>query len=178
MAWPTPKRLATFACLAGWLGIQTLFFIPRGWPQPLCAFVLKSNQGDFDIFQNGRDAVVIGAFSDRYQRFPKLELVPFLKKKGIRRINKLVLTGHDQSQTGALVELQKNFHVEEVFYPPDSALRMRKTFNQIERNTKLKCLVPGILEESVAWKIECSQSNAKGVILKIKGDPGFMIDSI
>ena len=172
MALPTPKRFAIFVCLACWIGIQTLFFIPRGWPQPLCAFVLKSKQGDFNIFQSGRDAVMVGAFSDRYQRFPKMELVPFLKKKGMRRISKLILTGHDQSQTGALIELQKNFQLEEVFYPPDSALRMRKTFNQIERKTKLKRMVPGVLEESESWKIECHQADENGAILKIEGSVG------
>lgn len=73
-----------------------------------------------------------GAFSDRYQRFPKMELIPFLKKKGIVKIQKLMLSGHDLSQTRALSELQKHFTIIELVYPLDSALQMRKTFSQID----------------------------------------------
>ncbi len=172
MAWPTPKRLATFICFVSWLGIQIFFFIPRGWPHQILTYVLKSKQGDFYVFQSGRNAVLVGAFSDRYQRFPKMELVPFLKKKGIRRLNKLILTGHNLNQTGALGELQKNFSVKEVSYPLDSALQMRKTFNQIERDTQLKRLVPGILEEGVFGKIECVSADENGVHLKTEGRMG------
>ncbi len=172
MAWPAPKRIAVFACLLSWLGIQTLFFIPHGWPHDAFVFVLESKQGNFRIFQKGSGAVIVGAFSDRYQRFPKMELSPFLKKKGIRRINKLILTGHDPAQTGALAELQKNFDVGVVFYPPDSAERMRKTFNQIGRHARLKRLAPGILEVSAFWKIECLSADEKGVNFKIEGRMG------
>lgn len=140
MAIPTPKRLGFCFCGLVWLGIQIPFFIPPGWPSRDIAFELKSKQGIFHFFQQGRSVVLTGAFSDRFQRFPKMELIPQMKKRGIQRIRKLILTGHDASETRALEDLQKNFQIEELNYPSDTALRMRQTFNQITSDMRFKRL--------------------------------------
>ena len=135
MALPSIKRSALIASIGAWLAVQIFFFIAPLKNQSV--FLLPSQDGVLKIFQSGREAILIGAFSDRYQNFPRMELVPYLKKKGVQKIRKLILTGHDLNQTGALGELQKNFKVIEVFYPPDAALRMRKTFEQIGREVEL-----------------------------------------
>jgi beta-lactamase superfamily II metal-dependent hydrolase len=140
VAWPAPKRIAIFTCVLSWLGIQILFFIPHGWPEKEFVFTLKSKQGDFYLFQKGRGATLVGAYSDRYERFPRLELVPFLKKRGITHLTQLILTGHQSSETGALSELNKNFHIKLIMYPLGLAEQMRKTFNQIQRNTQMRRL--------------------------------------
>ena len=161
MAWPAPKRIAIFACLLSWLGVQTFFFIPQGWPEKEFFFTLKSKQGDFYVFQKGREATLVGAYSDRYERFPKLELVPFLRKHGITQLDRLILTGHDSSQTGALSELNKNFHIKLILYPRGLAEQMRKTFNQIHQNTQLKRLPEDISGDR--------QSNKRPSVLSVDG---------
>lgn len=134
MVWPSPRRAAIFISFLIWIFVQIFFFLP-----PACGknFVLESREGQYQIFQNAREAVLIGAYSDRYQRFPKMELIPFLRKKGIRKISSLTLTGHEKDETGALKELQKNFQVIEVRYPSASALKMRRTFQQIQSSVRL-----------------------------------------
>ena len=134
MAWPSPKRFLFCFCCLIWIGIQGLFFIPpRGG-----AFILLSPRGNFHLFQKGSQAVLIGAYSDRYQRFPKMELIPFLRRKGITRIQKLILTGPDTAETGALEILQNHIRIIELDYPPDTALRMRKTFGKSNSDMAMK----------------------------------------
>lgn len=133
MAWPSKKRILIGCFSLAWLGVQICFFIPPGLSQ----IDLPSPQGNFHISQNAREAVVLGAYSDRYQRFPKMELIPYLKKKGITNIRNLILTGHDASETGALKALQDNFRIIELNYPQDTALRMRKTFQLIASDMQL-----------------------------------------
>lgn len=131
MAYPSPRRAAAFICALNWLLIQTLFFIPSdAWGKKLFDY-LPSPCGNFYIFQNQREAIVVGSFSDRYERFPKMELIPFLKKKGVTHISSLILTGHDKRQTGALVELQKNFTIGNLYYPPSEAKNLRQTFARV-----------------------------------------------
>ncbi len=138
MVWPSPKRIAFAVCFLSWLAVQIFFFLPPGWPGQVFEWALSSKQGDFKIVQRGREAVLVGAFSDRYQRFPRLELIPYLRKKGVTEIREVILTGHDAGETGALDELQKNFQVMELSYPPDTALRMRKTFERVKSIAKFK----------------------------------------
>lgn len=120
------------AISVSWVLIQIPFFLPKGWP-PGSFFreTLQGPCGKVTIFRQGRHADLWGACSDRFQRFSRYELVPALRKRGVSRINKIVLDGHNAEQIGALNELQKNFAVRAVYYPQDRAERMRKTFQAI-----------------------------------------------
>ena len=119
-------------------------------------FDLPSPQGIFHISQKAREAVVLGAYSDRYQRFPKMELIPYLKKKGITSIRNLILTGHDSSETGALKALQDNFRIIELNYPQDTAWRMRKTFQLIDSDMKMTRIKAIEVDPQCAWRTDRS----------------------
>ena len=140
MALPSARRCAIIICLGIWLGLQAFFFMPESYSSTVLS--LASKEGVFQIFQIEREAIMIGAFSDRYGSFPRMELVPFLKKRGIRVIQNLILTGHEKFQTGALSDLQKNFKVNQISYPLGSAAQMRRTFNLIQPQVRLKRIEP------------------------------------
>jgi len=126
--------------LLGWLIIQVPFFLPQGWPESFAVYFLKGSCGEITVIQRGRSADLIGACSDRYQRFARFDLVPALRRNGVARIRKIILKGHSSEQTAALTELQKNFRVDSVYYPPDRAERMRKTFGVINREVCVRRL--------------------------------------
>ncbi len=90
--------------------------------------------------QRGRRADLLGACADRFERFSRYEVVPQLRQNGISLIEKVILRGHDPEQTKALIELQKNFRVKAVYYPPDRAERMRKTFQIIAPGVQVRRL--------------------------------------
>ncbi len=114
-----------------WILVQIPFFLPKGQPGSFFTETLRGSCGEVTIIQQGRHADLWGACSDRFQRFSRYELVPALRKRGVSRINRIVLDGHNAEQIGALKELQKNFAVRAVYYPQDRAERMRKTFQAI-----------------------------------------------
>ncbi|HCM42006.1 MAG TPA: hypothetical protein PLY88_04220 [Candidatus Omnitrophota bacterium] len=126
--------------LSGWILIQVPFFLPQGLMESFTVYFFKSSCGEVAVIQSGRSADLIGACSDRYQRFARFDLVPALRRNGVARIRKIVLKGHGSEQTAALPELQKNFQVDSVYYPPDRAERMRKTFRIIDRNVCVRRL--------------------------------------
>ncbi len=118
--------------------IQIPFFLPKGWPGSLRIETLRGSCGEVTLIQQGRHADLWGACSDRFQRFSRFELVPELRKRGVSRISKIVLEGHSAEQIGALKELQKNFEVQAIYYPPDRAERMRKTFQAISPGVQIR----------------------------------------
>lgn len=136
----TKSKIRVGLIFVGWILIQVPFFLPQGWPGSFFVYSLKDSCGEITVIQSGRSADLIGACSDRYQRFSRFDLVPVLRQNGVARIQKIILKGHNSEQTAALPELQKNFSVDSVYYPPDRAERMRKTFGAINRKVRVQRL--------------------------------------
>ena len=124
-------------CFVVWCLIQVAFFLPRDWPVSEMIYTFKADCGEVTVIQKGRKAKLIGACSDRYERFVRLEIVPGLRRRGVSSIEKIVLKSHAGADTRALKELLKNFRVQAIVYPVDTAERMRKTFYLVGRDIRL-----------------------------------------
>ena len=79
-------------------------------------YFINVGQGDCMVFTipNSKSVVLLDTGGNKYRDIATKEIIPFLKSKGVNKIEKIVISHDDFDHNGSLDSLVNNFKVEEV----------------------------------------------------------------
>ena len=97
------------------------------------------DQGDSFLisFPNNKGNIIIDTGSESVYRV-KNEIVPYLKSKGIKKIDYLIITHGDEDHIGSSISLIDNFKVEKVILNKDSYTDLEKDLIKELKNKNIK----------------------------------------
>lgn len=113
------KRILFLFFLCLWLHYHWFFFFGRTF-----LTILNVDQGDciFLSLKQNKESILIdtgGTFSYDQKKtydYTSKRIIPYLKSRGIRRLNTLILTHGDYDHMGEAINLVENFKVEKVIF--------------------------------------------------------------
>ena len=97
------------------------------------------DQGDSFLisFPNNKGNIIIDTGSESVYRV-KNEIIPYLKSKGIKKINCLIITHGDEDHIGSSISLIENFKIEKVILNKDSYTDLEKELINELKNKNIK----------------------------------------
>ena len=97
------------------------------------------DQGDSFLisFPNNKGNIIIDTGSESVYRV-KNEIVPYLKSKGIKKIDYLIITHGDEDHIGSSISLIENFKIEKVILNKDSYTDLEKELINELKNKNIK----------------------------------------
>ena len=109
------KKIATIFLLSYALLMSLQYLHPMIDSREVVYFI-DVGQGDCSALKipNSKSVVLIDTGGSKYRDVAKKDIIPFLKEKGINKIEKIIITHDDYDHNGALDVLQREFVVEEV----------------------------------------------------------------
>ena len=78
--------------------------------------MLDVGQGDSILIENLNKTILIDTGGNDYSQIVESKTIPYLKSKGIKKINNLILTHGDYDHMGEAINLVENFKVENVIF--------------------------------------------------------------
>lgn len=144
---------------------------------------INVGQGDATLIRNNQDVILIDTGGLLYQDLATQNLIPFLKKKRLYRINSIFLTHNDYDHIGALVSLKKNFRIDNIYdnktsFPAKicglsfTDLNKYKDFTK-EENYNSRALILNYLDKSFLFMGDCPKEVENQIILD---NPSLKID--
>lgn len=148
---------------------------------------LNIGQGDSIVFfiPHSKEVILVDAGSSPYKDMGEKKIIPYLKSKGIKAIDKIIITHDDYDHNGAVSSLIENYKVKEVIensnnfkglYIGDNYFKNLNMSNKKDNDGSVvlygeyvgkKVLLTGDISSSIETKIINEQGDINVDILKV-----------
>lgn len=137
------------------------------------------DQGDSTLIRNNKGNILIDTGGKINTDLANDCLIPFLKKKKIRKLDAVLITHRDYDHYGALESLNKNFQIDNIYYRDDFLLMKENTLSIIGLNIKNynNYIIEGSYEDEENMKSGVYGFTIKGKSVVIMGDAPSAIES-